>query len=156
MAELSALIKDYLAGVDTLKAAVAGMTPEQLKARPIPGKWSTLEVVAHIADFDPILADRIKRIASHDKPLLMGADENKFAAVLAYQDRELSEELAIIENTRKQLARILSTMSNDVLQRQGNHTERGLLTLELFLGLAIKHIPHHVTFIQEKRKALGV
>jgi hypothetical protein len=156
MADLNALINDYLNGVDVLRNAVAGLTQDQLKARPIAGKWSTLEVVCHLSDFEPILADRIKRIIASPKPLLMGADENDFARSLSYHDRDVNEELAIIELTRKQLARILRALPNDALSRQGVHNERGLLTLEAILGNAIRHIPHHVQFIAEKRKALGI
>jgi hypothetical protein len=152
---MSEQIQAYLAGVETLKKAVAGLTPEQLKARPVPGKWSTLECVCHLADFEPILADRMKRIIAEEKPLLIGADEKHFAAALAYDDRELTQELAIIENTRKQMAKILAKLPAAAWQRQGVHNERGLLTLEQMLANAIRHIPHHVAFIQEKRKALG-
>ena len=59
---LAELADVYLAGAAQLRAAVAGMTREQLIARPIPGTWSTLEVVAHIADFEPISTDRIRRV----------------------------------------------------------------------------------------------
>jgi hypothetical protein len=44
------LIAAYEQGISDLKNAVAGMTTDQLQARPIPGKWSTLEVVCHLAD----------------------------------------------------------------------------------------------------------
>src|SRR5438128_8874192 len=98
----SQLIDSYLAGPQTLRQAVAGMTREQLLARPVPGKWSTLQVVCHLSDFDPILSDRMKRVIAEDEPTLIGADENHFAANLAYQDRDLEEELTIIETGRKQ------------------------------------------------------
>jgi len=156
MATLAELLKDYEAGPGLLRQAVAGLTPDQLRARPVEGRWSTLEVVCHLADFEPILADRIKRILALDKPLLMGADENLFASHLAYHDRDPSEELAIIETTRRQLARILRTAPPDAAQRIGVHSERGILTLEQMLGAATRHIPHHVKFIQEKRRALGL
>ena len=39
--------------------------------------------------------------------MLISADEQRFAATLAYQQRDLEEELAIIAHTRSQLARIL-------------------------------------------------
>src|SRR5438552_3495260 len=104
MSNLTALIDAYLAGPATLRQAVAGMSREQLLARPIPGKWSTLEVVCHLADFDPILADRMKRIIALDSPPLAGADENRFAATLAYHQRDLEEELAILAHTRSQMA----------------------------------------------------
>ena len=156
MSATQQLIQDYLAGVETLKKAVAGMTPEQLNARPVAGKWSTLECVCHLADFDPILADRMKRIIAAEKPLLVGADEKDFARTLSYHDRDVNEELTIVENTRKQMARILSKLPAEAWQRQGVHNERGLVTLEQMLTITTRHIPHHVKFIEEKRKALGL
>jgi hypothetical protein len=156
MAVLAQLIDNYLSGVALLRQAVAGMSREQLLARPIAGKWSTQEVVCHLADFDPILADRMKRVIAEDRPTLVGADENRFAAALAYGDRDVAEELAIIEQTRRQMARILHTLPAEALGRVGVHNERGPRTLEQLLTTAANHIPHHVKFIQEKRQALGL
>jgi len=156
MATLAQMIEEYLAGPSALRKAVAGMSAEQLRARPIAGKMSTLQVVCHLADFDPIIADRMKRVIAEDRPQLLGADENKFAAALAYHDRDLEEELTIIERTRSQMARILRKLPAEALQRIGVHNERGPRTLEQLLTGATAHIPHHVAFIVEKRKALGL
>ena len=156
MSALTPLIEKYLDGPQELRQAVAGLSREQTLARPIPGKWSVLEVVAHLADFDPILADRMKRVIAEDKPSLVGADENRFAAALAYHERDLQEELTIIEATRSQLARILRQLPNSALERVGIHTERGPRTLEQLLTTATAHIPHHVKFLHEKRQALGL
>jgi uncharacterized damage-inducible protein DinB len=156
MAALPQLIEDYLAGARDLRRAVAGMSTEQLRARPVAGKWSTLEVVCHLADFDPILADRMKRIIAEDRPQMLGADEQRFAAALAYHDRDVEEELALVERTRAQMARILRTLNPEALQRVGVHNERGPLTLQQLLEVTIKHIPHHLKFVAEKRKALGL
>ena len=70
MSALAPMIDKYLAGVTTLREAVAGLSRQQLLARPIEGKWSTLEVVCHLADFDPILADRMKRVIALERPPL--------------------------------------------------------------------------------------
>jgi len=156
MKTVGQMIEAYLAGVNTLRNAVSGMFREHLEARPIPGKWSTLEVVCHLSDFEPILADRMKRIIAMDRPLLMGADEDRFVANLAYHQRDLNEELAVIDVTRQQMARILRAVPNEALSRPGIHNERGLITLENMLSGAINHILHHITFIEEKRKALGL
>jgi uncharacterized damage-inducible protein DinB len=153
---LTQLLTNYLDGPRLLREAVQGMTREQLLARPIPGKWSTLEVVCHIADFEPVFADRMKRILALDRPQLLGADENRFAAALAYQERSLDEELTIIEQTRAQMARILRTVPLEALQRVGVHNERGPLTLEQMLTGATGHVLHHVPFIRAKRQALGL
>jgi uncharacterized damage-inducible protein DinB len=156
MSTLPSLIESYLAGPATLRRAVAGMSAEQVRARPVPGKWSTLEVVCHLADFEPIYADRMKRIIAEDRPHILGADEKRFATALAYHDRDLEEELAIIERTRSQMARILRTLPAEALQRIGIHNERGPRTLEQMLTGAIGHIDHHVPFIAAKRQALGL
>lgn len=156
MATMSELIEAYLQGPRTLRQAVAGMTREQLLARSVPGKWSTLECVCHLADFDPILADRMKRVIAEDNPTLIGADENRFAAALAYHERDVEEELTIIDKTRQQLARILRKLPAEALSRLGQHNERGPRTLEQLLTTTINHIPHHVKFIHDKRKALGI
>ncbi len=154
MSKLTQLINDYLAGSRLLREAVRGLTREQVLARPIPGKWSTLEVVCHLADFDPIHADRMKRVIAEDRPSLIGADENRFAATLCYHERDVEEELTIIDATRSQLAKILRQQPEAVLERVGMHNERGLLTLEKLLTTTINHFPHHVKFIEEKRRAL--
>ena len=156
MSALAPLIDAYLAGIQTLRTSVAGMTHEQLLARPVPGKWSTLEVVCHLADFEPIMADRMKRVIALEKPSLLGADENCFAAALAYHDRDIEEELTIIEQTRRQLARILRTLPAEALGRVGIHNERGPRTLEQLLTSNTNHVTHHVKFIHDKRKALGL
>jgi len=153
---LTALIDQYRAGPDALRKAVKGMTRDQLTARPIAGKWSTLEVVAHIADFEPILAERMMRTISHERPLLLTADENLFAAALNYHDRDVEEELGLIDLTRKKMARILRGLKPEAANRVGIHTFKGLVSLEALLTSAVNHIPHHVPFIEEKRKALGV
>ena len=150
------LADQYLAGAAQLRAAVAGMTREQLVARPVAGKWSTLEVIAHLADFDPIYADRMKRVIAEDNPTITGASEQKFAAALQYHERDLNEELTIIEATRSQFARILRKLPDSALLRVGMHNERGPLTLEQMLGLITNHITHHLKFILEKRQALGL
>ncbi len=104
MSSLAPLIEAYLEGPKRLRNAVAGMNREQLLARPQAGKWSTLEVVCHLADFDPILADRMKRIIAEDKPQMLGGDPNLFAAALAYHERDIEEEMTIIQDHARQMA----------------------------------------------------
>ena len=156
MTKFDELIAAYAAGSDRLRKSVAGMNPQQLRARPIAGKWSTLECVVHIADFEPVLAERMKRIISHERPLLLSADENLFFTTLAYDHRDVEEELSIVDTTRKQMTRILKSLPTEAADKAGVHSYKGLVTLEAVLTGAVNHIPHHVKFIEEKRKALGV
>ena len=74
------LIAEYLAGPQKLRAAVTGMTAEQVDAKPVPGKWSTKQVICHIADYDLVYADRMKRVIAENEPMMMNGDPDLFAA----------------------------------------------------------------------------
>src|SRR2546425_437516 len=139
MSTLTTLIEQYLGGPKELREAVGGMTREHLLARPVAGKMSTLEVVCHIADFEPVYAHRMKRVIAEENPTLMGADQDRFRAALAYHERDLEEELGIVDHARSQMARILRTLPEAALQRPGVHSERGPVTLELLLTTITGH-----------------
>jgi hypothetical protein len=153
--EAKTLIDNYLDGPQLLRKVVAGMTHEQLAARPVPGKWSTLEVICHLADFEIVCSDRMKRVIAENEPAFSSGDPDLFAARLAYHDRIAEEELLLIATIRKHVARILCTLKAEDFQRLGIHSEAGPLTLETLVQRMTAHIPHHVQFIEEKRKAMG-
>lgn len=150
------LIDAYLAGPELLRNAVAGMTDEQLRATPIAGAWSTQQVVCHLADFEPIYADRIKRAIAEEEPKIMGGDPDLFAARLAYDQRNVADELELIAAVRGQLGQILRALPPQDFDRRVIHSQRGSLTIRTLIGDITNHIPHHVRFINEKRKALGI
>lgn len=153
---LETLIDQYATGPRLLRQAVAGMTRQQVTARPIAGKWSTLEVVCHIADFEPIYADRTKRALAEENPLIMSGDPDLFQRKLAYDARDLEEELTLIEAVRRQMVRIMKQLPAADFQRTARHSEDGPITIETLLTRITNHIPHHLTFIAEKRQALGI
>jgi hypothetical protein len=152
--DITKLIEQYLAGPQLLREAVTGMTPEELDSRPVPGKWSTREVVCHIADFEPVYGDRMKRVIVEDQPTLFGGDPDAFAGRLAYAQRDIEEELSIIDMTRRQMARILRTLTPGDFERTGKHSVAGPLTLKTLLERITGHIPHHLRFIEEKKSAM--
>jgi DinB superfamily len=156
MTSFASSIEAYLSGPELVRRSVAGMSREQLLARPVTGKWSTLEVVCHLVDSEQAWVHRMKRVIAEDRPLLIGYDEARFSAALGYQERDLEEELALLDGMRSQMGRILRALAGPVWSRTGVHTERGLITLEQMVAIEADHIPHHVKFIHDKRRALGL
>ena len=150
------LIDQYLAGPDLLQRAVQGMNEELLDAKPIPGKWSTRQVVCHLADFEPIYADRMKRVIAEQCPTFFGGDPDTFAAHLAYEHRSIESELTLLTAIRHHTAAILRELKAEDFQRPGNHAEAGRMTLEDLLRNIGNHVPHHIRFIDEKRQALDI
>ena len=152
----SDLIERYLRGAEILSAAVVGMDDEQLDAKPIAGKWSTRQVVCHVVDFEPIYADRMKRVIAENCPTFFGGDPDVFAARLAYEQRAVAGELQLLSAVRSHMAAILRELTAADFQRTGNHSEAGTMTLEGLLTNIANHVPHHINFINDKRQALGI
>jgi hypothetical protein len=115
-----------------------------------------LEVICHLADFEIVFADRIKRIIAEDEPTLVSGAEKPFAARLAYHERDAEEELLLIALIRQQVARILRTLKPEDFQRRGVHSEYGPIILDAMIERITGHIPHHLQFIEEKKRALGI
>ena len=150
------LISAYEQGVEELRAAVAGLTGEQLRSRPVAGRWSTLEVVCHLADAEQFFADRLKRTVAMDRPLLLGADGPRYPEPLRYQEHDLQQELDLVAVTRLQTARTLRLVAPDAWRRTAVHSETGLVTLRQLLRHAINHLRHHLRFVAEKRAAMTI
>jgi hypothetical protein len=149
------LLAAYERGIDDLRAALAGMTPEQVLARPVPGRWSTQECVSHLADTEILYTERIVRTIAMDRPLLMNADEKLYIERLDYQGFDLEEQLALFTALRRHAARILRALPPEAWQRTAVHSDSGLLTLRQLVLQAVRHLRHHLPFIAEKRAALG-
>ncbi len=149
------LIAAYERGMDDLRTAVAGMTAEQILSRPIPGKWSTVEVVAHLAGTEVYYTDRIERIIALERPLLLGVDERPYAERLNYQAFDLAEQLDLFTALRRHETRILRLQPAEAWQRTAVHSETGIVTLRQLVFQAVRHVQHHLPFIAEKRAALG-
>ena len=149
-------VEGYLAGSKELRAAVAGMSREQLVMRPIAGKWSVLEVVCHLADTDANIAYRIKRVLSEERPTFERVKPDLMLAALAYHARVADEELTFLEVTRRQVERILAAAPPEAWERTGIVGDRGEKTVAQMLNGAVEHLSHHLKFIVEKRRALGL
>lgn len=148
------LIDRYLAGPDELRKAVAGMTAAEMDSRPIPGKWSTRQVLCHLADTESLYAERMKRVLAENEPTFFAADPDLFAAHLHCDRRDMAEELELIDVTRRQMGRILGALGPTDFARRGIHSADGSLSLQTLLERVTGHLPHHIRTIEEKRAAM--
>jgi uncharacterized damage-inducible protein DinB len=151
----SQLIERYVACGHRLRQAVAGLTPDELTARPGPGKWSILEVVVHLADSDAISIDRMKRMLTEDNPQLLYADETAYVDRLFTHEQSLEDALTLFEVGRRQFARVLRHLPDEALARDGTHNRRGKVTVGAMVEDYVGHVDHHLKFIRDKQARLG-
>lgn len=149
------LIESYVAGAGKLRRAVAGLSREELLARPGPGAWSIQEVIIHLTDSDAISIDRMKRILIEDNPPLLYADETAYTEKLHPHVQDLEDALTLFEVGRRQWARVLRLLPDEAFQRTGQHNRRGTLTLGGLVSDYVAHVDDHLQFVRAKRVNLG-
>jgi uncharacterized damage-inducible protein DinB len=149
------LIEDFVACSGRLRNAVAGLSPEDLTARPGPGDWSILELVIHLTDSDYIAIDRMKRMLTEDNPPLLYADETAYVRCLATHEQSLEDALILFEVGRRQFARVLRALPGAAFERRGTHNRRGVVTVGDSVKNYIEHVDYHLKFLVEKRARLG-
>lgn len=153
---IAELLARYVAGADVVRTAVAGLDADALRARPIAGKMSSLEVACHIVDSDQFMCDRMKRVIATERPLIVGVESADYPGPLAYHDHDLGLDLRLLAVQREQMAAELRRLPAEAWERVGVHSEVGLVTLlDLFVH-ATDHLESHVETIAEKRSALGL
>jgi len=137
-----------------LRESLAGLTPSQIDAFPIPGTWSIRQIICHLADAEILFADRMKRIIAEDQPAMMRAEPIRYLTSLHVESRVIGDELELVASIRRHIARILAALSQEKFDRTGIHSTDGPMTLMTVLERATAHIPHHLQFVEAKKTRL--
>jgi predicted transcriptional regulator len=150
-AQRSALVAQYVAGPEVMRAALADITGAELDARPADGGWTAREVVHHTADSEMTSAIRLRRLIAEDDPLIVGYDGDEFARRLRYHDRPIEPALAAIDAARATTAQILDRLSEAEWGRTGTHSETGAYGVERWLEIYAAHCHEHADQIGRAR-----
>ena len=108
-----------------LAARIRGLDDSTLRRPEVPGKWSVIEVIQHLADSDVVFSYRLKMILTEDRPPLQGYDQDRWAAELHYRDVPLALALDQLRSMRSANLHVLRRLSPSQLARAGLHSERG-------------------------------
>lgn len=146
-----ALVAEYVAGPQVIRASLAGITDAELDARPADGGWTPREVVHHTADSEMTAAIRLRRLVAEDDPLIVGYDGDEFARRLRYGDRPIEPALAAIDGARQTTAQILDGLKEPEWGRTGTHSELGPYGVERWLEIYSAHCHEHADQIRRAR-----
>jgi len=145
------IIEQYEQAAGKLRQAIAGLSREELLARPDAQSWSIQQIVLHLMDSDLIWTERAKRMIAEENPTLMAFDESRFAERLGYDEQSAEDAVRIFELNRKMFARVLRKLDDATFQRTGEHSERGTIRLGESLESIVRHVEHHLEHLLEKR-----
>ncbi|MCU0497862.1 MAG: DinB family protein [Anaerolineae bacterium] len=125
---------------------VTPLSPEDLAKR-LPGEWSVLQIIHHVADSHINAMLRFKKPLTEDRPNLPNYDQDAFALLGDY-DAPISWTLQILEGIHARLVRLLESLSEEQWQRTGLHPSWGEVTVEELAQRYADHGDNHIEQIQ--------
>jgi uncharacterized damage-inducible protein DinB len=138
-----------------VKAAVDGLSDEQLDTPYRDGGWTLRQTVHHIADSHINSLCRFKLALTEDEaPTIRPYLEDRWAE-LADSRMPVDVSLKIIEGVHSRWSSLLDSMRDDDFAREFVHPETGTWTLERVLGLYAWHSLHHTAHITSARELHG-
>ncbi len=138
-----------------LKAAVSGLSDEQLDTPYRPDGWTLRQTVHHLADSHINSLCRFKLALTEDEPPTIKPYAEDRWAELADSKLPVDVSLAIIDGVHRRWAAMVESMSDADFAREFVHPETGNWTLERVLGLYAWHSLHHTAHITTTRKRHG-
>lgn len=138
-----------------LRAASEGLSDQQLRRPEASGKWSILEVVCHLADTELVVGFRLRQSLAHERPLLPGIDQDRWAERLRYREEDFEEALHRLAALRSANIRLAASLAPAELDRVGLHEERGEETVRHILRMLAGHDLAHVRQVGRIRTVVG-
>ena len=143
-----------LGGTAARLRTLARDTPaEVLRRRPAPGKWSAVEIIAHLADVEIVGSWRFRLILAHDGVAVQTFNQDEWVTNLRYQDTDPGESIDLFDAARTANLRLLRRVEPSRLENHGVHPERGRETVaylvRLFAGHDLNHLSQIETLVRE-------
>jgi hypothetical protein len=112
--------------------------------RPEAGEWSVAECLAHMLDAELVVSGRYRWILAHDRPELLGYDQDLWVDHLHSPVEDPAEMLATFEALRRANLALWQRTPVEQRDRFGIHRERGPESYALTFTLAAGHDRFHL------------
>ena len=138
-----------------MKAAVAGLSAEQLDTPYRPGGWTVRQVVHHVPDSHLNSYIRFRLALTEDDPPIKAYYEDRWAELPDARTAPVEVSLALLESLHARWGALLSSLSDQEWKRTFRHSELGPVSLEKNAALYAWHGRHHVAHIQGLRERMS-
>jgi len=135
---------------EKIKSATNDLSNEQLDTPYRPSGWTVRQTVHHVADSHLNSFMRFKLALTEELPTIRPYFEDRWAE-LADSRMPIDVSIKIIEGIHARWTNLLQSMSEEDFNKQLNHPDSGVWTLEKMLALYGWHSRHHTAHINNLR-----
>jgi hypothetical protein len=98
-------------------------TPEQLRQSYAPGKWTTRQLLCHLVDMELVFHVRCRHILAEPGVALASADQDKWAKILVYGQRNLMLLRRLLISNRESMIELVDLLPEAIFGRAGTHPD---------------------------------
>jgi DinB family protein len=138
-----------------LRAAVEGLTNQQLDTPYRPGGWTVRQVVHHLPDSHLNAYIRFKLAVTENEPTVKTYEQQLWAELPDGKSAPIEMSLALLDSLHKRFVAFLKTVKPADFARKFRHPELGEVSLEWNLAHYAWHGRHHVAHITSLRARMG-
>jgi hypothetical protein len=138
-----------------LRAAVKGLSQQQLDTPYRPEGWTVRQVAHHVPDSHLNAYVRFKLALTEDEPTIKPYAEDRWARLADTQATPVEVSLALLDSLHDRWVRLMRSFQPDDWKRTFHHPERGAVSLEMNSAIYAWHGRHHVAHITSLRERNG-
>lgn len=109
-----------------------------------PGRFSPKEVLAHMADWEPVALGRIRAAVENNGSQIENWDEDQMAIDHDYASCDLGEQLALYRERRAATVEYVKTIPEDKWGNSVVHSAWGAMTVDDLVNLLVQHDMYHL------------
>ena len=147
-------IADIAATPANLRAAIAGLSPQQLDTPYRDGGWTLRQVIHHVPESHMNAYIRFKLALTENEPTIKPYNEAAWAKLPDIHDTPIETSLTILDALHDRWVRVLRRIEGGQWQRTFRHPEIGVVKLEGNLALYSWHGKHHTAHITSLRERM--
>lgn len=112
-------------------------------------RFTPREVVAHLADWEPIFLSRMQTAINSPGSTIISLDEGELAKKHNYAGQSVEECLSRFRRARMDTVAWLQGLSGEQFRRTVAHPERGTMSVDDIIGYLYGHDAYHVEQLVE-------
>lgn len=125
-----------------LEELAAGLGPEGLRRSLVPGKWTSREILCHLADCEIAFGFRLRQALAEDHHVVQPFDQDQWAK--HYAGYDVRQALAMFSSARQWNVALIRSLPPEAFCKPLGHPERGEMTFQVLVETMAGHDLNHL------------
>ena len=129
---------------ETMGKLLGQISPERYDERLSPERFTLREMIAHLADFEPVWFSRLRAGVEQSGAEVFSVDEDQMAIDGNYATSDPVASLAAFSEGRAHIVQLFASLPKETLSNTVHHSQLGEMTLMELGYLVVGHDAYHL------------